>query len=566
MEILRGENLSFKYAGGEGNAISDVSFSINEGELIVVMGESGCGKTTLLKLIKKEMIPAGEKRGSIYYKQTKIEDMDERTSVADIGFVMQKVEAQIVTDKVYHELAFVLESLSYKTEEIRIKVGEMASYFGIQGLFRKKTDELSGGEKQLLNLASVMVTSPKILILDEPTSQLDPIAASDFIATLKKLNKELGLTIILVEHRLEEVFSIADRIMVMEKGKLVSFDTPSNTGKFLSSHKMLAGAPKAVVLYKEMKGIGGECPVNVKEGREYILKNFDNEIRAVKDYDIKAEASNGTGDIEENAIELKNVWFRYHKEEKDILRGINLTVKRGEVFTLLGGNGTGKSTTLSIISGLRKHYRGKVLINGRKIKDFKRNELYRENLSLLPQDPVTVFVKSEVYSDYADILKAHEIKNNIDERINEVAEMLGISKLLHKHPYDLSGGEQQKCAIGKILLIMPKIILLDEPTKGIDGCGKEELINIVRLLKDKGITVVIVTHDVEFAADVSDSCGLLFDGEILAKALPKEFFARNNFYTTAVNRMTRDIYENVITLKELVWIIKENMKNQKIKI
>lgn len=561
MEILRGENLSFKYAGGKDNAISDVSFSINEGEFIVVMGESGCGKTTLLRLIKKEMIPAGEKNGSIYYKQTKVEDMDERSAVADIGFVMQKVETQIVTDRVYHELAFVLESLSYKTEEIRIKVGEMASYFGIQGLFRKRTDELSGGEKQLLNLASVMVTSPKLLILDEPTSQLDPIAASDFIATLKKLNKEFGLTIILVEHRLEEVFSIADRIMVMEEGKIIYFDTPSNTGKYLSNHKMLKGAPKAVMLYKEMEGIGGKCPVNVKEGREYILKNFNNKIRSFKEINIEEEAFLGVENINENAIELKNVWFRYHKEEKDILRGINLTVKKGEVFTLLGGNGTGKSTTLSVISGLKKHYRGKVLINGRKIKDFKRNELYRENLSLLPQDPVTVFVKSEVYSDYVDILKAHEIKGNIDERIDEVAKMLGICELLHKHPYDLSGGEQQKCAIGKILLIMPKIILLDEPTKGIDGCGKEELIKIVGLLKNRGITVVIVTHDVEFAADISDSCGLLFDGEILAKASPKDFFAKNNFYTTAVNRMSRDIYEDVITLKELVWIIKENMKN-----
>lgn len=551
MEILCGENLSFKYLEGEKDAISRLNFTINKGEFVVIMGESGCGKSTLLKMIKSELLPAGQESGRLLYKGQEIEEVEERTKVSEIGFVMQNVDAQIVTDRVYHELAFVLESLSYKTEEIRLKVGEMASYFGIEDLFRKKTDELSGGEKQLVNLASVMVTGPELLLLDEPTSKLDPIAASEFISTLHKINVELGTTIVLVEHRLEEVFSIADRVMLMEEGKLLAFDKPRKVGKFLVNHKMIAGAPKAVALYKEMPIPEVNCPLNVKEGKEYIRNNFSNTKKNITEKQENVSS--------EKILELKDIWFRYEKEESDVLRGVNLSVAKGEVFSLLGGNGAGKSTLFSVICGLQKPYRGKVLIDKLNTRKYKDKDFYGKKICMLPQEPINVFFKTQVYEDYIDVLDSSFSLKEKESKIKKVADTLKIEGLVKRHPYDLSGGELQKCAIGKLLLLEPEIILLDEPTKGIDGCGKEELVKIIHQLKEKKVTVVTVTHDVEFAADISDRCGMLFDGEILAVETPHNFFGKNNFYTTAVNRMSKDIYDNVIKLEELVWMIKENM-------
>lgn len=548
MEILRVEDLSFCYSKAEHNAVNRVNLTINSGEFVVVCGESGCGKTTLLKLFKRELAPAGEVTGKVYYKGTLQNELDDKTSACEIGYVLQNPDNQIVTDKVWHELAFGLENMGVPTDVIRRRVGEMASYFGIQDWFRKNTDELSGGQKQLLNLASVMVMQPKILILDEPTSQLDPIAAADFIATLQKLNRELGLTIILVEHRLEEVFPIADKVLVMEKGGVLLYDTPKNIGKSLSiiqkNHPMLYGLPSAVRIFNALN-IQDECPLTVREGRDFLDKHFEN---------IHVQTEQDTYPLyKDNIIELKNVWFRYERDLPDVLRATSLEVQRGEFYCILGGNGTGKTTTLNVISGLNKVYRGKVFIDGKPIKEYKGNSLYRNNLAFLPQNPQTVFIKDNIREDFLEILEALEIpKSNRQERIDEVAKKIGITHLLDKHPFDLSGGEQQKCAIAKMLLLQPKILLLDEPTKGLDAYSKQNLREVLKGLKNDGITILMVTHDVEFAAENADRCALFFDGEILSADTPTRFFSENNFYTTAANRMARHIWKNAVTCSQVV--------------
>lgn len=548
MEILRIENLSFRYPGAEKCAVDSVDLSVNDGEFIVVCGESGCGKTTLLRLLKRELAPAGEKSGNIFYRGTRQEELDGRTAAAEIGYVLQNPDNQIVTDKVWHELAFGLENIGVPTEVIRRRVGEMASYFGIQEWFRKKTDELSGGQKQLLNLASVMVMQPKILILDEPTSQLDPIAASDFISTLKKLNRELGLTVILVEHRLEEVFPTADRVVLMDGGRVLLYDSPVNVGKRLGemqdSHPMLLGLPSAVRIFNALH-IDDVCPLTVREGRDFLERHFtaDDGVTVVGEYNHS----------DETAIELKKVWFRYERDLPDVLRGTSLTVYGGEFYCILGGNGTGKTTTLNVISGLNKAYRGKVIINGKPIKEYRGNSLYRNNLAFLPQNPQTVFIKETVREDYSEILETLGIsKDERTEMIEAVTARVGIGHLLEKHPYDLSGGEQQKCALAKMLLLKPKILLLDEPTKGLDAYSKHTLKNILADLKRHGMTILAVTHDVEFAAENADRCALFFDGEILSADVPEKFFSENNFYTTAANRIARQLCRNAVTCEQVV--------------
>lgn len=553
MEILQIKNLNFAYPEADKKAINDISFSLEFGDFAVLCGESGCGKSTLLKLIKREISPFGEKSGNIIYNGTNQDALDKRISASDIGFVSQNPESQIITDKVWHELAFGLESLGFSTNVIRRRVAEMASYFGIEEWFHKNTNELSGGQQQILNLASVMVMQPKLLLLDEPTAQLDPIAASNFIATLQKLNQELGLTILLVEHRLEEVFPIANKALLMEKGKLLYNDNPRKISSYFKNNPtdtMIAGLPAAMRIYNALN-VDCDCPLTVKEGKEFIKNNFNNRVDCLenKEYTHK----------DNKILELKDVWFRYEKDLPDVLKGVSFSVYESENFCILGGNGTGKTTALKVISGILKAYRGKILINGKKISTYKNKSLYQNNIALLPQNPQTVFLEKTVEKDFKELCKVTGYTTNeADESITKISEKLGISHLLTRHPYDLSGGEQQKAALAKILLLKPKILLLDEPTKGIDAGSKITFSKILKDLKKDGITIITVTHDVEFAAQNADRCALFFDGELLSVDTPNSFFSENNFYTTAANRITRDYYKNAVLCEDVISLCKLN--------
>lgn len=547
MEILSIKDLTFSYPNKENFALQNVNLSINSGDFVVVCGQSGSGKTTLLRMLKKEIAPYGEKQGAVYYKGEDVEKLDDKISAQKIGFVFQKPDQQIVTDKVWHELAFGLESLGYDSDYIRLRVGEMANYFGITSLFRKKTTELSGGQKQLMNLASVMAMSPDVIILDEPTSQLDPITANDFITTLKKINDELGLTVIIIEHRLQEVFPIADKVAVMEDGKVICYDTPRNVCEKLSNHPMSQGFPSAVRIWQKSGG-KGNCPLTVKEGRNFINLNFSERKLSLRN----------TIPNTEDIITLKDVFFRYEKGGNDILSGTNLSIKKGEHFCILGGNGSGKTTTLKILAGLLKPYRGKVIIDNNKMTKKTTADFNRLGVAMLPQNPESVFLKSRVIDDYTELCKIKEIeKSAYEDKINSVAEKLGINDLLENHPYDLSGGEIQKCALGKVLISEPKILLLDEPTKGVDAYSKLSLSKILQEIKSDGVTIITVTHDVEFASIVADRCGLFFDGEVLSSLVPQEFFSKNNFYTTASSRISRDKFANAVTVDDVVSLIKE---------
>lgn len=547
MEILSIKDLTFSYPNKENFALQNVNLSINSGDFVVVCGQSGSGKTTLLRMLKKEIAPHGEKQGAVYYKGEDVEKLDDKISAQKIGFVFQKPDQQIVMDKVWHELAFGLESLGYDSDYIRLRVGEMANYFGITSLFRKKTTELSGGQKQLMNLASVMAMSPDVIILDEPTSQLDPITANDFITTLKKINDELGLTVIIIEHRLQEVFPIADKVAVMEDGKVICYDTPRNVCEKLSNHPMSQGFPSAVRIWQKSDS-KGECPLTVKEGRNFINLNFSERKLPLRN----------TIPNTEDIITLKDVFFRYEKGGNDILSGTNLSIKKGEHFCILGGNGSGKTTTLKILAGLLKPYRGKVIIDNNKMTKKTTADFNRLGVAMLPQNPESVFLKSRVIDDYTELCKIKGIeKSDYEDKINSVAEKLGIKDLLENHPYDLSGGEIQKCALGKVLISEPKILLLDEPTKGVDAYSKLSLSKILQEIKSGGVTIITVTHDVEFASIVADRCGLFFDGEVLSSLVPQEFFSKNNFYTTASSRISRDKFANAVTVDDVVSLIKE---------
>lgn len=576
MALFEIRNLTFTYPDQEKPALTDLNFSLKQGEFLVVCGKSGCGKSTLLRHFKTAMAPYGERKGQILFEGRELDAVSVREQGARIGYVLQSPDNQLVTDKVWHELAFGLENLGYETGTIRLRVAEMASFFGIQTWFEKNVEELSGGQKQLLNLAAVMAMQPDLLVLDEPTSQLDPLAAGDFLATLRKINAELGTTILLIEHRLEEVLAYADRVLVMENGGILALDTPEKLPSLIRENDMFQAMPVPMRIFEELSG-EGDSPVTVREGREWLegwreqqktsVSNQKNRTEGVEkwsdtpvsrniepQHDSKPSFFGGLRERiftkeetrqSQPVLEARDVWFRYEKELPDVVRDLNLKVQKGELYCLLGGNGTGKSTTLRLLGRIRKPYRGKLFLNGKELGTYREGELYGKLLGILPQNPQSLFVKDTVEKDLREM-------SGDTGRLRDVIEKTEIGHLLGSHPYDLSGGEQQRAALAKVLLLDPEIILLDEPTKGLDGFYKKKLAQILKGLTAEGKTILMVSHDIEFCAEYGDTCALFFHGSVVTSAPAREFFAGNSFYTTAANRMARKWYPDAVTAKDVI--------------
>lgn len=525
METFRIQNLSFAYPGPSGLALEKVCLDVAEGSFLVLCGQSGCGKTTLLRQLKPSMAPHGTREGTILFRGHPLEDLDRREESQAIGFVSQSPDNQLVTDKVWHELAFGLESLGLPTSVIRRRVAEMASFFGIEDWFHRDTAQLSGGQKQLLALASIMVMQPKVLLLDEPTSQLDPIAAEEFLAVLGRINRELGTTVILSEHRLEEALPLADTAAVLDGGRLLAAGRPREVGRVLRErgHAMFRAMPTPMRVWAAVE-TETDCPVTVREGRNW-LKDLqkDRGFQPLPPEPVRSYPKTPV-------LAAEELWFRYDREGRDIVQGLSLAVHPGEFLALLGGNGAGKSTALTLLAGLNRPQRGEVNRRGK--------------TALLPQDPRTLFLKKTVEEDLLDVSRDREA-------LERVCALCGMTDLLNRHPYDLSGGEQQRSALAKILLLKPDVLLLDEPTKGLDAAFQDQLAEILDQLLSRGVAIIMVSHDVAFCADHAHRCALFFQGSVAAEGSPRDFFSGNRFYTTAAGRMARDILPGAVTARDV---------------
>ena len=541
------QNLSFSYPSDSRQVLREIDLTIEKGEYVVLCGQSGSGKTTLLRQLKSVLAPHGSLSGGIFFNGQPLDRVEQKEQAAKIGFVMQNPDDQIVTDKVWHELAFGLESLGADQKTMRLRVAEMASYFGIQSWFHRDVANLSGGQKQLLNLASIMAMQPEVLILDEPTSQLDPIAASDFLNTVKKINIELGTTVIITEHRLEDIFHCADRVVVMEEGRIIANDSPRRVASSLHEQgsPMFAALPTPVRVFYE-SGAKGSCPLTVREGRSWLTDTFEGKILAVSEPAQEPETVK-----REAVLSVKEAWFRYERDSEDILQGVSFAVEQGTIHAIVGGNGAGKSTLLKAVCGINRLYRGKISVFGRELKKYGTRDLFRGCLAMLPQDPKSLFVESTVRRELEEMSRE-------ETAIARVAELCQVTHLFACHPHDLSGGEQQRVALAKVLLTEPKLLLLDEPTKGLDSFFKIRFAGILQQLKAQGITVLMVSHDVEFCADYADAVSMFFDGQVLTTDTPRRFFGQNSFYTTAANRMSRCLFRNAVTAADVVWLYRTN--------
>lgn len=472
MEALRLRGFGFSYPG-EQPVFENLDLAIERGAFVLLVGRTGSGKTTLLKCCKPEIAPVGERRGSVEVLGRPLAGDDPREAACAVGYVFQNPENQIVCDTVLHELAFGLENLGVDPDAMRRRVAEAASFFGIEPWLHAETARLSGGQKQLVNLAAILAAQPQLLLLDEPTAQLDPIAEKNFLHALFRINRELGITVVVATH------------------------APESMADYATEAFELRGTD----------GIG-RVPLDGFAGAS-ARKDRASARRAEKDAAGSQRADGGP------CVACSDAHVRYARDRAWVLRGADLRVRPGCIHALVGGNGSGKSTMLRLIAGVLKPERGKV-----------RNELRRRQV-LLPQDPKALFVCDSVLDELREWQEACGFD---DAAIDEAAERFGLSGVLSRHPFDLSGGQQQGLAFAKLVLTEPELLLLDEPTKGLDAPAKVALARELERLRGRGATILIATHDLSFASVLADELSMLFDGEVVSTEPAEAFFSHNLFY------------------------------------
>lgn len=543
MEILSCKELNFAYSGSAGNTLDGVSFDVQTSQVVLVVGKTGSGKSTLLRLLKKEIAPVGEMSGEIKVNGKAQSELSLLESTQLISYVSQNPQTQTVTHNVSSELAFGLESLGIGKDEILGRVGEMAAYFGIEDIYSKSIDELSGGQKQLCCLCAAVVQSPQILLLDEPAAQLDPIGTGKLFSVLRRLNSELGTTLIIAEHDLRGAFEFCDKIIVLDEGRAVCCNDKESFLKAAAADENLRGYIPACA--RAVMPLG-RTAFNVRQAKGIIEQVFRRED--TKTPDQKPVRS----DKAQYAVTARNVYFRYSREDRDVIKCLDMQVRQGEIFAAAGSNGCGKTTMLKVLSGIFRAWQGKVTIGGKNIRSYKGNSLYRGNIAVMPQDPYDLFISQSVRAELEKVCRDMNDKGGYDE----LCEQFGVQGLLDMHPFDLSGGEIQKCAMVKLLLTKPQVLFLDEPSKALDPQAKAVLGQTLQSLSQQGRTVIIATHDLDFAAQYAHTCALFFDGKAHSCAQSREFFARNNFYTTDASRIARNVFPSAVTVQELESAVK----------
>lgn len=517
--ILSVKDLRFTYSGQEKPALDGVTLEVRRGDFLALFGRSGSGKSTLLRCLKPSLTPAGNMSGEIIFDSEPITKMPHSNETAKIGFLLQDPENQIVTDKVWHELAFGPESLGIPTDEIRRRVAETASFFGIGGWFHSDTSALSGGQKQLLSLAAVMVMRPEILILDEPTSRLDPVAADELFSALVRVNRELGTTVIMTEHRLDEALTAATMAVVIDDGKILAEGTPADVARKIADGDIGSETRALRAALPAYMRIGEG---SVRAARE-LVGGLASETRL---FALPEKKERARGDV---VLSAENISFAYG--DRQVVRDLTLEIRRGEITALVGGNGSGKTTTLRLLAGLIQPQCGFIT--------------KKAKTAMLPQEPRALFTKNTLRDELARI-------SGDEDKLAEAIRICGLGGLLDRHPYDLSGGETQRAGISMLLLTGADILLLDEPTKGTDAGFKDEFRRLLVRLADDGKAILIVSHDLEFCAETADRCAMLFDGGIVSEGAPREFFGNSEYYTTTACRIAHG-YSPAVTADELVF-------------
>lgn len=525
---IEARGLSFAYPGADAAVLEGLDWSVPQGAFALLVGGTGSGKSTLLSLLKPEIAPTGERAGELRVLDESVADMDVRTSAERVGYVFQDPENQIVCETVWHEMAFGLENLGMSRDEMRRRVAETSYFFGLEDWLHRDTDTLSGGRKQLLSLAAVLALRPRVLLLDEPTSQLDPVAEKNFLHALFRVNRELGCTVVVATHQPRPMLEYATCVYRIEGGRVLEAADMASLGRreSLFSDGVLGwGATRCAkngVFCRREGNLGSLEPSEDVSGAKNTQKmDKASEFVAQTSLENSQEAfprTDGSRILQKmhggSATTLSEGWFRYDRASGWVLRGLDVAFSAGAVHAIVGGNGCGKSTMLSVLAKTAKLQRGRMMRGA-------------ASAALLPQNPKALLVAETV----RDELMEWASTCGYDEAAaQEQAARLGLAGLEARHPYDLSGGQRQLLALAKLLLIGPELLLLDEPTKGLDLASRRIIARALRDHAKAGGTVIMATHDLDFVEQVSDDVAMMFDGEIACMEPPADFFADNVFY------------------------------------
>jgi len=575
MGLFQVENLTYYFPEKEAYSLQGVSLTIEDGEFVFLTGQSGCGKSSLLRALAG-LLPdfyGGRIGGEIRYKDRPLTQWNKRNLAREVGVIFQDPENQLVMTVVEQEIAFGLENLGLPREEMRRRVAEVLSLFALSSLKRKSLFNLSGGEKQKVILASVLAMHPRVLLLDEPTSQLDPVAAQELLNYLHRLNLDWGMTVVLVEQRIDRCFHLADRVILMEKGKIAFEGAPDEMVRGCGDN-FSSFIPPVAQVFREVRNEEIPIPLTIKEGRGVLhgllasagnrgallplvnMKNSSSQehlslVRSARQRKFRPNISAATKPAEAPLLKAGDLGFAYPGNEL-LLRGINLEINRGESVAVLGENGAGKSTLLKIFCGLFKPQQGKIYWQGSDITGQRAEELSRM-IGYLSQNPNDYLFNDTVEEELAFDLKVR----GEEERgaVKRVLELLNLSELRDVNPRDLSGGERQRVALGTVLVRDPALLLLDEPTRGLDVKLKHQLAGMLKNLKEKGKGIFLVTHDIEFAVEVADRVVIISAGEIVADGGREEILANSLYYAPQVNRLFRGVDPAVMTVRDAVkWL------------
>lgn len=549
VEIVKVVDFNFEYALAQRKSLKNISLSVQSDDFIAIAGDSGSGKTTLLRQLKSELWPVGKRTGEVLFEGTPLPQLTKRDSAQSIGMVFQNPDDQLVMDTVISELAFSLENINVEADIIQQRIAELVSFMGLQDILYENVQNLSGGQKQLVNLAGVLILRPKLLLLDEPTAQLDPIATKEFFSLLNRVHDELGIAIVMSEHILDDVLPLANKLWIMHDGNLQFCGSTDEVLKDLWREPHLKNfIPDVPYLFLKDHALESNkvarLPLTVLEGREALQSQ-----NVVLKEQLRNVSMPGQHPV---VAELKHLEFEYDRQGQPILDDLNLEVRQKDWVAIIGKNGTGKTTLLKVIMGFLNLRRGTIQLLGKKLSHWTKNKgHFYQKISYLSQNPSDYFSYETVWEEYVNRATQLGLQDP-EKQATDMLRKMTITHIAEQNPHDASGGEQQLITLGLLLLSQPQILLLDEPTKGLDPIRRTNLGNILkRLQNENNLTVIMVSHDMNFSAEYATKCALLFDGKLVTKAEPHRFFADNFFYTTTINRMVRYQLPKVIHRQEV---------------
>ncbi|MBU3203663.1 ABC transporter ATP-binding protein [Clostridium algidicarnis] len=564
MNHIKLNNLSYKYPNAVNDSLKDINIDIEKGKFVLIIGKSGSGKSTLAKVISGS-IPnfyGGRLKGNIEIEGVNCINETGDNHRRNVSMVFQDPEKQLIMNKVHREIAFGLENIGLATSDIQKRLFESLQFCSLLDFYNRDIKTLSGGEKQKVVIASALAMRDECIILDEPTSQLDPSSAEEIINLIKKINEELGVTIIVIEQRMERWMEFSDKVMFMQQGEIDFFGIPedflnTNNSSFMPSY---IEALRCMDIRESPKTFKNARIIMEKQlGRKIKIAESPNENKEHKEHkESKSKFLLGrlfsNKEKEEGEISIKDLKVNY--DDNLVLNNINLNIQKGDFCALIGPNGAGKSTFFKAIMNLIE-YKGDIRFQNKNIKDINKRDFYK-SIGYVSQNPNDYISRDSVYNEIKFTLDNYNIKD--EKKINKVIKRLNLEHLKDKNPRDISGGERQRLAIATMIVLEPKVLLIDEPTRGLDNENKKRLQEILKEINSTGVTIILITHDMDFAANVANRFIMLFNGKITSDGDMQKVFKEGFYYTTTLHKLFNNINKNVFKLEDVNTFYKKDLR------